>query len=74
MEAHMVISEKLQRKQQNYGFMNNRKQQFKGVIMSSKLDKMNISDLLALYKENKEKIRENCKEIEKLKELLKSTE
>ena len=42
--------------------------------MSSKLDKMNISDLLALYKENKKKIRENCKEIEELKTQLKSTE
>lgn len=42
--------------------------------MSSKLEKMNISDLLAQYKENKKEIRENSKEIENLKAQLKNTE
>ena len=37
-------------------------------------EKVNISDLLAQYKENKKEIRENCKEVEKLKAQLKSTE
>ena len=42
--------------------------------MSTKLETMNISDLLAQYKKNKEKIRENNKEVEKLQAQLKSTE
>lgn len=42
--------------------------------MQNNLEKMTSEELMLLYKENKKKIRENCKEIEKLKELLKSTE
>ena len=42
--------------------------------MSSELEKMNRSGLLALYKKNKKKIRENCKEVEKLQAQLNPSE
>ena len=44
------------------------------LLLPNNLEKMSSEELVSLYKENKKKIRENCKEIEKLKVQLKSTE
>ena len=44
------------------------------LLLQNNLEKMTSEELMLLYKENKKKIQENCKETEELKTQLKSTE
>lgn len=44
------------------------------LLLQNNLEKMTLEELVSLYKENKKKIRENSKEVDKLQAQLKSTE